>query len=101
MRIYGSVIKYFLNFLKILNVIKINKIIDNNKNTENEETIEQSILSKVKNYFDLHKNLRYEDLNNFLDSINLAEVFSSDEDKETIWFLFTEAFDEPYNINEK
>jgi hypothetical protein len=54
-----------------------------------DEVIEQSILSKVKNYFDLNKKLNINKLNDFLDSINLADVFSSQEEKDLIWSIFT------------
>ena len=52
---------------------------NNAENIDNlEEAIESSIMSKVKNFFDLHKKLKYEQLNDFLDSISLSDVF---------WFL--------------
>jgi hypothetical protein len=62
-------------------------MVDNKESID--EVIEQSILSKVKNYFNLNKKLNIIQLNDFLDSINLADVFSSQEEKDLIWSIFT------------
>jgi hypothetical protein len=64
-----------------------------------EETIEQSIMTKVKNFFDLYKKLNYDYLYDFLDSISLAEVFGSDEEKQIIWNIFTKNSNEIKEID--
>ena len=54
-----------------------------------EETIEDAIMSKVKQFFDLNKKLKHSQLNIFLHSINLSDVFGEDEEKEIIWNIFS------------
>jgi len=69
------------------------KQIENIKTEDNvesyEDAIEEAIMSKVKKFFDLHKLLRQNELNDFLESINLSDVFGSDEEKEIIWNIFS------------
>ena len=54
-----------------------------------DDTIEVAIMSKVKLFFDLNKKLRKSQLNIFLESINLSDVFGEDEEKEIIWNIFS------------
>lgn len=53
------------------------------------DILELNIIDRVKNYFELNEVLRIEKLNDFLDYVNLSDVFGSDEDKSIMWNIFT------------
>ncbi len=64
---------------------------------ENGDQIIDEIMTRVKEYFDLHKTLSIYKLYDFLVFIELAAVFGAEEDLENIWSIFTE---KTYEIKE-
>jgi hypothetical protein len=53
------------------------------------ETITTNVLKKLANFFSERSSLTYNHLNDFLEELNLTDVFGSDGDKAIIWNIFT------------
>jgi hypothetical protein len=67
------------------------------------ETITTNIIKKVSNFFKNYGKgkLTYELLNDFLEELNLSDVFGSDKDKAIIWNIFTRIAGNQMEIDEK